>query len=221
MKHDQSTDQESHKQKTEGGYIRDNPDLPSQGRKQGGFCGPTNSDTPWRNASTRRSSSNSKMAGAIWFLTGALFGATAAYVFDSERGRRRRATLIDKVGKYVRDSLDAVEGQAENLINRSKGLILQVDKMLHTEPRPSDDLLTKRLRSKMGRYVTHSRSIEISVDGGEVNLRGPILTREVDDFVSMVKRENGVTRVFNDLDVYPSSDHIPGLQGEGKEYLKH
>jgi hypothetical protein len=101
-------------------------------------------------------------------LVGAAIGAATMYLFDLDRGGRRRALLRDqamKVSTNVRDVINAgsrdlgqprvqpLPGRARSLLGPRKG---------------TDDVLVERVRSKMGRYVGHPGAIEITAANGHV-----------------------------------------------------
>ena len=55
-------------------------------------------------------------------LTGFGIGAALMYLFDPDRGGRRRALIRDKAVKLNRQTRDALEGKAKDLSNRAKGV---------------------------------------------------------------------------------------------------
>lgn len=78
-----------------------------------------------------------------------------------------------------------------------------------------DRQLIARVRAQLGRACSHPHAIEVTADNGTVTLRGPILTREIDDVVAGIGRVGGVAAVANELEAHESADGIPALQGEG------
>jgi osmotically-inducible protein OsmY len=86
---------------------------------------------------------------------------------------------------------------------------------------PVDDaVLEQRIRSHFGRKIRHARSVKVDVHEGQVVLSGPILRDEVGVLLDCVGRVPGVKGIENKLDVFDSAGQIPGLQGEGREYLQ-
>jgi uncharacterized membrane protein len=77
----------------------------------------------------------------------------------------------------------------------------------------SDEVLVQRVRAKMGRYVSHPSSIEVSAHQGYVTLRGPILAHEVGNFLNALAKVRGVTGLNNQLEVHKVPGDVPGLQG--------
>ena len=76
-----------------------------------------------------------------------------------------------------------------------------------------DDVLVSRLRSKMGRVVSHPRAIEITANQGRVTLRGQVLASEANDLISCISSASGVREVDNRLEVHEEVGNVPSLQG--------
>src|SRR5262249_17172101 len=61
--------------------------------------------------------------------------------------------------------------------------------------------------------VSHPHSIVVTAADGRVTLGGPILAREVDGLLALVRRVRGVDAVENRLEVHQQAGTVPGLQG--------
>ncbi len=59
---------------------------------------------------------------ALAATLGAAAGALAMYVFDPVNGRRRRAYARERVARYARETVDAVESTAHDVRNRAQGV---------------------------------------------------------------------------------------------------
>ena len=59
---------------------------------------------------------------ALAAAIGAGVGALAMFIFDPDSGRRRRAHARDRVTRYGREAVDAVEGAARELGHRAQGV---------------------------------------------------------------------------------------------------
>ncbi len=145
-------------------------------------------------------------------LGGAGLGAALMYLFDPEKGRRRRALLRDKAVHAARKGSGAVEFAARGLSQRVQGLTARMTSWCTAEL-VSDDVLTERVRSRVGHVVSHPGSIHVSTCDGRVTLTGPILSREVEALLERVGRVRGIGEVVNQLEVHEGSGHVPGLQG--------
>jgi hypothetical protein len=134
------------------------------------------------------------------------------YFFDPDVGRRRRALVRDQLvhaGNELRDCCDATW---RDLSNRARGVMAGFSAMFRGD-RASDEVLAARVRTKLGRYVSHPRSIGVSTHDGCVVLSGPVLVNEVRDLILAILSVRGVTRVEDRLDVHEEAGDISGLQG--------
>ena len=83
-----------------------------------------------------------------------------------------------------------------------------------SRPKAVDDrILAERVRSKMGRYVSHPHSIGVLVQDGKVTLAGPIVAGEAAGLLDHVRRIPGVKGVEDALHPHEKSAGVPGLQG--------
>lgn len=155
-----------------------------------------------------------------FFLAGTFFGSALAYYFDPLSGRQRKALVRDKAVRLKHDSAWYGNKVWKNLRNRSQGLKARTLKKTEGEQFVNDEKLVQRVRSKFGRDVIHSKSIDVTAENGVITLSGPILAHEVDHLIKRVKKVEGVKDIINNLDVHETADGISGLQGEGPEYLQ-
>ena len=140
-------------------------------------------------------------------------GAALMYILDPDRGRRRRALARDQFVSAGRRLPDAVGATARDLSNRTRGIAAEVGSMLSSEEEVSDEVLVARVRSKLGRVVSHPHAVGVTVEQGRVTLSGPILADEVDDLLSCVSRVRGVADVENRLEVHEEAGNVSALQG--------
>jgi osmotically-inducible protein OsmY len=151
---------------------------------------------------------------SLWLGGGALLGAGLMALLDPERGRRRRALLRDKAIRAAHTMEDAAGTTWRDLSHRAVGVASEVRRIARGE-QVADDVLTERVRSKIGRLVSHPASIEVSAKGGEVTLAGPVLQRELDGLLHGVRCVRGLTRLDDRLEVHEQAGSVPGLQGPG------
>jgi hypothetical protein len=82
---------------------------------------------------------------ALLALLGAAAGAGLMFVLDPERGRRRRALIRDKVTSMARRTGDAVDGQSRHVVNRARGLVIEMRSRLPgTKPEPGGGSMGER-----------------------------------------------------------------------------
>jgi uncharacterized membrane protein len=155
------------------------------------------------------------MNQGLAFAGGIGLGAGIMYLWDPERGRRRRALLRDQVVSATSQLGGCVDTTWSDVRQRAQGLAAEASS-LFTDEQPDDRVLGERVRSKIGRYLSHPSAVEVAVHDGRVTLSGPILAREVDWLLDAVASVRGVTRVENRLEIHARADDVPGLQGEGR-----
>lgn len=146
-------------------------------------------------------------------LGGVGLGAGLMYLFDPNVGRRRRALLRDRAIGALNHLDDYVATTMSDLSHRAQGLKAGLRARLRTE-QVSDEVLTQRVRSKLGRYVSHPHAIRATAHNGQVALSGPILANEASDLLCAVKSVRGVLGVDpRGLTVHDEAGDIPELQG--------
>ena len=152
--------------------------------------------------------------GGHWSVLGTLgVGATLMYFLDPDRGRRRRALLRDQLVHAGRRLREARRITTVDVANRSNGIWAEASRWFREEPAATDRELTERVRSKLGRVVSHPHAIEVTVRDGHVTLSGPILMDEVQPLISCVQRVEGVRGVGDRLSAYAEAGRISALQG--------
>jgi hypothetical protein len=147
-------------------------------------------------------------------LLGAGLGLAVAYIFDPDRGRRRRALLADQMRRANRKSRDAVDATTRDLANRTTGIIAATRGRL-TNQDADDTTLVERVRAKLGRVCSHPRAIDVEAAGGDVTLRGPVLAHELNNLLATIAAVRGVRSVTSELESHESADGVPSLQGSG------
>jgi osmotically-inducible protein OsmY len=148
----------------------------------------------------------------LTLIGGIGLGAALMYMLDPDRGRRRRALVRDQLAHVASRVPDAIDAAARDLSNRARGLVAE-SSAIFTSDEASDEVIVERVRSKMGRVVSHPHAIEVAANEGRITLRGPILADEVDELLSCVSSVKGVKDVENQLEVHSEADNVPSLQG--------
>ena len=152
------------------------------------------------------------MNKGLTFGAGLGLGTGLMFLLDPDRGKRRRAMLRDKCAWSARKTSEAAQVTARDIRNRAQGIASGIQSTFKSEP-VDDTKLTDRVRSKLGRVVSHPHAIEVTAQEGVVTLSGPILTDEVPYLLACVNRVSGVNEVINDLDPHAAADNYPALQG--------
>jgi uncharacterized membrane protein len=145
-------------------------------------------------------------------LTGVGVGFGLMYLLDPERGARRRARLRDAAVNATHTAADAADTTRRDLTNRIVGTAAEV-RGRFTRSDVDDQTLIERVRSKLGRIVSHSHAISVTAENGVITLTGPILQTEVPRLIRTVEGVRGVRDVVNQLEEHKQASDIPSLQG--------
>jgi uncharacterized membrane protein/osmotically-inducible protein OsmY len=162
--------------------------------------------------STQLNAGGKVMNKNLLFLGGIGLGAGLMYMFDPDKGRRRRATARDAAHHMANAFDDAVGKTSRDLSNRAQGLVAELNSIFRCEE-ADDDVIAARVRSKLGRAVSHPHAIQVAVNQGRVTLSGQVLASEGDQFLKRVWSVRGVTDVENRLESHERSGGVSSLQG--------
>jgi BON domain len=149
---------------------------------------------------------------ALTFGTGLGLATAATFFLDPDRGKRRRALLRDKLFWCTRKTGEGFRVTARDFNNRMQGISSTLKSKFTSKP-DDDVVIVDRVRSKLGRVVSHPHAIHVTSSAGNVTLSGPILENEVDELLTCVKRVHGVNEVTNNLEVHKQAGNHPSLQG--------
>lgn len=152
------------------------------------------------------------MNKALTFGTALGLGTAATFFLDPDRGKRRRALLRDKLSWCTRKTGEGFRVTARDFNNRMQGVSSTL-KSKFTSKADDDGVIVERVRSKLGRVVSHPHAINVTSTDGKVTLAGPILANEVDALLTCIKRVQGVNDVTNNLEVHEQAGNHPSLQG--------
>jgi uncharacterized membrane protein len=156
----------------------------------------------------RASSSLSQLA---WSAAAAIGGAAIMYTLDPNAGRRRRARVRDEANHFTHATIRGAQKGLDDGANRLRAVL---PRGKAGRPDSVDDLtLADRVRTTLGHYVTHPRAIEVRARSGTVQLRGHILTKEVDAALAHAARTRGVAHVVDTLERHDSPEGVSALQG--------
>ena len=146
-------------------------------------------------------------------IAGVGVGAGVMFLLDPDRGRRRRAFLRDKAIHFSRVGTCTAGKLSRDIRNRAIGVLSEIRASLNEGGVP-DSVLVDRVKSRLGRYPVHDRSVLVEAHNGTVTLRGDVLANEVDTLQSAAAGVRGVKNVINELVVHDSPEGISSLQGK-------
>lgn len=152
------------------------------------------------------------MNRTVGFMSAVGIGAGLMYLFDPDRGKRRRGEIRDAAKHVNRIATDAAGKTGRDIRNRLRGVMSEVACLFRTE-NVTDDVLEARVRSTLGRFVSHPHAIEVKAVEGLINISGTILTAEVHPLLAAVAAIEGVKNISNCLETHDSPGDIPALQG--------
>jgi hypothetical protein len=154
------------------------------------------------------------MNTARWgLISGSAAGAAAMFLLDPALGRRRRTLVRDQLRHAARKSRTVVRPTAADVYNRAYGTVAATKSRFQSEAPVSNTKLVARVRSELGRVVSHPRALDVTVSEGCVTLSGPILAEEESRAIKHVTRVRGVSGIVNSLEVHDGPDNVPALQG--------
>jgi hypothetical protein len=174
--------------------------------------------TIWEDAmkfGTDRPATNKAGNAMQSLLTGAAVGAAAMFMFDPDRGRRRRKQTGQAMRRLGVQTGGWLETGGRDAGNRWQGVLAQWRRLAGQGRPPSDEQLRARVRAHLGRLVSHSHAVTVDAHEGCVTLAGPILEHERAALLADVARIAGVREVRDQLDGHENATGIPALQGDG------
>lgn len=147
------------------------------------------------------------------WLTGAAIGAVAMYLSDPDRGKRRRALARDKITSMTVKTSNAFSVTSRDFSNRMQGLRAEARRRFAARDEYANDYqLVERVRSKIGRVVSHPHALKVRAQQGCIILSGAILADEKAHLLSTVRAVPGVTQIDDAMEVHDTPD-ISSLQG--------
>jgi uncharacterized membrane protein len=158
-----------------------------------------------------------KKEGLAWTLFGGFgAGALAMYFADPNRGKRRRATLRDAFVHSGHDIRKFAQRFGRDVEHRAEGAVAETRRLFEDDDDVSDSVLEQRIRTAVGRAVSHPHAVELNCTGGSVFLGGWVLADEVTELTGAVRAVRGVRELSTFLNTTDHPQHISALQGGGR-----
>jgi hypothetical protein len=142
-------------------------------------------------------------------LRGGVAGALAMYLFDPDRGRRRRSLLRDQAVHWIALTAEELATEWRDVRNRVEGGVAKVRGIGQPTP-TSDEAVAGRIRARLA-SLEHPGAIRVDVREGRVHLGGPVLARDAERARRIVRHVRGANELVDELDVHDEPD-IPALQ---------
>ena len=142
-------------------------------------------------------------------------GMAAMYFLDPQRGARRRGLAADQFAGTTTRAPRAMKAAGQDLANRAYGMWAEATNLFRSDD-ASDQVIEARVRSKMGRAISHPGAVHVSVRDGHVTLEGDVLASEEAALLACVNKVRGVQSVDDRLRRHNSPGNVPSLQGGGR-----
>jgi len=152
------------------------------------------------------------MNTGLKYLSAAGLGAGLMYLVDPNRGKRRRALIANKITHAAKVAGDATGKTGRDLRNHLHGLVAEIESLFQSAE-VSDGVLEARVRSKLGRVVSHPSAVDVKAENGLIVLSGPILAKEEHPLLEAVIRVAGVKSIENRLELHEQAGDVAALQG--------
>jgi len=130
-------------------------------------------------------------------------GAGLMYLCDPDRGRSRRSQLMGEATGILHRGEDTLEKRGKDLLNRVHGLAVKVAEEIAPEEQPTDEVLTERIRSRMGHIVANPHEVQVRVENGVATLEGKLAHSERRRLTDEVRAMHGVKRLSAHLGSRP------------------
>lgn len=146
-------------------------------------------------------------------LKGILYGAGVMYFCDPDRGRRRRAGVVDQANRLTNEVEDLWIKGCRDLANRTTGIAAEARRVVASQPK-DDQQLTARVRSVLGHHVSDARNVEVQVFDGIVTLRGTVHPGELEQLIPSLESISGVRGVESGLNIAGEARHRDSVPQE-------
>lgn len=133
------------------------------------------------------------MAGLAKMAVVGIGTAIVAYLFDRDRGKGRRAQLLDQTKARVRRATEAARKQAEYQANRLEGLTHQF-KVGDNADVLDDATIRQKVKSEVMGPAQLS-NVEVDVRNGVVTLSGDVADSQYRDLSKKIMKISGVQAV--------------------------
>ena len=142
-------------------------------------------------------------------------GMAAMYFLDPNRGARRRSLVGNQFTSTTTRAPRMMKAAGQDLANRAYGMWAEATNLFRSDEAP-DQVIEARVRSKMGREISHPGAVHVTVRDGNVMLEGDVLERDEAALLACVEKVRGVKSVENRLNQHRTAGDISSLQGKGR-----
>jgi hypothetical protein len=133
-------------------------------------------------------------------VVGAVLGVISMYLADPRSGARRRSVLFDRARRMGHEAARRIGQRSRDLSHRMRGMAYRSTATLRIRD-VSDEQLESRIRSRIGRAVSHPGLVRVHVRDRHVSLTGRILDGERRGLIAAVRHVPGVSGVEDRLEM--------------------
>lgn len=153
----------------------------------------------------------------VTLLSGMVIGATVMYIFDENRGTRRRAEARDRVVHASRVMGRHLRKSSRDVVNRALGSVAELRSSIRDRVgQIPDDQLVDRVRSQLGHVVSHSGLLRVEARDGCVTISGSVLPSEVEKIRHRVARTRGVKECRLQVEPHADLERVAGSRGSSR-----
>lgn len=139
-------------------------------------------------------------------------GAGLMYLFDPDKGKRRRAVARDRASHLSNAARRKLKKTSHDFTNRAYGTFRETKSLISRRNEAvSGETLEARIKTRLGRLTSHPNALKTKVEDGWVILSGAILEAEADDVLKKISKMCGVKAVEDRLERHTPEDKIPAL----------
>lgn len=131
-------------------------------------------------------------------LLSAGIGATAAYLFDPDMGRTRRARIADQAGAVTRRTRARIEKKARYKAGVARGAVHRFIEPLRPPAYVDDATLLQKVRSEALGPWDGPASVEVAIESGIIFLHGSAPRDSVSDLIGSIEGVQGVSAVVDE-----------------------
>ncbi len=154
----------------------------------------------------------------VTLLSGMVTGATVMYIFDENRGARRRAQARDRVVHASRIMGRQLRKSSRDVVNRAIGSVAELRSSIRDRAgQIPDDQLVDRVRSQLGHVVSHSGLLRVEARDGCVTVSGSVLPNEVEKIRHRVARTRGVKECHLQVEPRADLERVAGRAGSSRQ----
>src|SRR5262249_34949412 len=103
-----------------------------------------------------------------------------------------------------------LEKAGRDLSHRAQGVLAEARAF---GSRPDPYVLAERVKTRIGRVVSHPHAIHVTNEDGVITVEGPVLKKEVEPLLRAVRSGSGVRQLRDRLEVQEEPGNISSLQG--------